>query len=146
MSTTEIKSLHEQFVMPTYAPEIALVRGDGCRVWDAEGHEYLDFIAGIAVVSLGHCHPVLVQAIREQAGRLMHVSNLFYNEQQPKLARAISKRALGGKSFFCNSGAEANEGLIKLARRWGHDAGRHEVISFGNSFHGRNGEVSQEKG
>ena len=137
MSTTEIRSLHEQFVMPTYAPEIALVRGDGCRVWDAEGHEYLDFIAGIAVVSLGHCHPVLVQAIREQAGTLMHVSNLFYNEQQPKLARAISKRALGGKSFFCNSGAEANEGLIKLARRWGHDAGLHEVISFGNSFHGR---------
>jgi len=137
MNTNEIKSLHENFVMPTYAPEIALVRGDGCRAWNAEGKEYLDFVAGIAVASLGHCNPVLVKAIREQAGTLMHVSNLFYNELQPRLARTISERSLGGKCFFCNSGAEANEGLIKLARRWGHDAGRHEMITFKNSFHGR---------
>ena len=137
MNTTEIKSLYESFVMPTYAPEIALVRGEGCRVWDAEDNEYMDFIAGIAVVSVGHCHPALVRAMREQAGKLMHVSNLYFNELQPQLARVISERSLGGKCFFCNSGAEANEGLIKLARKWGHDAGRHEVITFSNSFHGR---------
>jgi predicted acetylornithine/succinylornithine family transaminase len=129
--------MHRQYVMPTYVPSLSLVRGEGVRVWDADGGVYLDFAAGVAVASVGHCHPRLVEAIRAQAGRLMHVSNLFYNELQPRLAEAISRRALGGRCFFCNSGAEANEGLIKLARRWGHGAGRFEVITLEGSFHGR---------
>jgi len=135
--TEEISALHKQYVMPTYAPELALVRGEGAVVWDADGNQYLDFLAGIAVCNAGHCHPKLVAAIRQQAGTLMHVSNLYYNEWQPRLARALSERALGGKVFFCNSGAEANEGLIKLARKWGHDQGRYEIITMKQSFHGR---------
>jgi predicted acetylornithine/succinylornithine family transaminase len=106
-------------------------------VWDAEGHRYLDFLSGIAVAGIGHCHPKLVKAIRTQAARLMHVSNLFYNENQPLLAKALSDRSLQGKCFFCNSGAEANEGLIKLARLWGSSQGRYEVVTMRNSFHGR---------
>jgi acetylornithine/N-succinyldiaminopimelate aminotransferase len=137
MTSEEIKQLHETYVMPTYAPGLALVRGEGTRVWDAEGRDYLDFVAGIAVAGVGHCHPRLVEAIREQAGRLMHVSNLYFNDRQPELARALSLRSLGGKCFFCNSGAEANEALIKLARKWGAEQGRYEVVSFRNSFHGR---------
>ncbi|MBU1693057.1 MAG: aspartate aminotransferase family protein [Verrucomicrobia bacterium] len=137
MNTQEISELHKQYVMPTYAPGLALVRGKGARVWDAEGREYLDFLGGIAVNVLGHAHPKLVKAIRQQAGRLMHVSNLYYNENQPRLAKALSERSLGGKCFFCNSGAEANEGMFKLARLWGHAQGRYEIISMSNSFHGR---------
>ena len=138
MSTTEeIIGLSKQYVMATYAPSIPLVRGKGARVWDAEGKEYLDLLGGIAVLPLGHCHPRVVKAIRQQAGRLMHVSNLYYNENQPKLAQALVARSLNGKCFFCNSGAEANEGLIKLARLWGHDQGRYEVITMRMSFHGR---------
>jgi predicted acetylornithine/succinylornithine family transaminase len=137
MNTQEIKDMHERYVMPTYAPGLALVRGRGPRVWDADGKEYLDFASGIAVTTLGHCHPNLVRAIRKQAARLMHVSNLYYNELQPRLAKALSERSLGGKCFFCNSGAEANEGLIKLARLWGADRGKHEIITMRGSFHGR---------
>lgn len=137
MNTTEIIDLHKAYVMPTYAPGLALVKGAGARVWDADGHEFLDFLAGIAVLNVGHCHPAVVQAIQEQAGKLMHVSNLYYNEKQPQLAKAISERAGGGKCFFCNSGAEANEGLIKLARLWGSKQGKYEIISMKNSFHGR---------
>ena len=133
----EIISLHVKYVMPTYAPGLALVKGRGAKVWDADGNAYLDFLAGIAVTNVGHCHPRLVRAIKRQAGRLMHVSNLFYNEMQPRLAQALSKRSLNGKCFFCNSGAEANEALIKLARLWGHDEGRYEIITMRNSFHGR---------
>ncbi len=154
MSTSEqIKQLHAQYVMPTYAPGLALVKGRGAKVWDADGNAYLDFLAGIAVTSVGHCHPKLTRAIKEQAGRLMHVSNLFYNEMQPRLAQALSERSLGGKCFFCNSGAEANEALIKLARLWGHDQGRYEVITMRNAFHGRTlatltatGQVKVQKG
>lgn len=137
MNTQEIAELHKQYVMPTYAPGLALVRGKGTRVWDAEGNEYLDFLGGIAVNVLGHAHPKLVKAIRQQAARLMHVSNLYYNENQPRLAKALSERSLGGKCFFCNSGAEANEGMFKLARLWGHAQGRYEIIAMTNSFHGR---------
>lgn len=137
MNSQKIIAMHNQYVMPTYTPELALVRGEGVRVWDAEGRKYLDFLAGIAVTVAGHCHPRLVEAIRQQAGRLMHVSNLYYNEVQPQLAQALSERSLDGKCFFCNSGAEANEALIKLARRWGNPQGKHEVITFRNSFHGR---------
>ncbi len=136
-TSEEIISLHKQFVMSTYAPGLVLVKGKGAKVWDADGKEYLDFLAGIAVLSVGHCHPKVVKAIKEQAAKLMHVSNLYYNENQPRLAQALSTRSLNGKCFFCNSGAEANEGMIKLARLWGHAQGKFEVISMTNSFHGR---------
>lgn len=137
MTFNELKELHTHYVMPTYAPSIALVRGQGATVWDADGKTYLDFMAGIAVCSTGHCHPAIVQAIQTQSERLMHVSNLFYNEQQPLLAKRLSDIGLGGKAFFCNSGAEANEALFKLARKWGAESGRHEIITMKNSFHGR---------
>lgn len=137
MNSQEISEMHKQYVMPTYAPGLALIKGNGTTVWDAEGNEYLDFLAGIAVLNVGHCHPAVVKAIQDQSAKLMHVSNLYYNELQPQLAKAISDRSLGGKCFFCNSGAEANEGLIKLARLHGAPHSRHEVITMKNSFHGR---------
>jgi predicted acetylornithine/succinylornithine family transaminase len=121
------------------------VRGLGCRLWDDEGRCYLDFCTGIAVCSLGHCHPRLVEASREQAGTLIHVSNLYQISQQAALAREINEHhvELPGKLFFSNSGAEANDGLIKSARRFGHrrpqtdGSPRFEVITFQQSFHGR---------
>lgn len=137
MNTSEIADMQKQFLIPTYAPQLALVKGEGTRVWDAEGNEYLDFLAGIAVLNVGHCHPNVVKAIQDQATTLMHVSNLYYNEKQPQLAKALSEKTGGGKCFFCNSGAEANEGLIKLARLWGSDKGKFEVVTMKNSFHGR---------
>ena len=137
MNTATIAELQNKHLIPTYAPELALVKGAGTNVWDADGNEYLDFLAGIAVLNVGHCHPNVVRAIQEQAAKLMHVSNLYYNELQPQLAEKLSAAAGGGKCFFCNSGAEANEGLIKLARLWGSDQGRFEVITMRNSFHGR---------
>lgn len=137
MNTSELAAIHEQFLVPTYKPELALVKGRGAWVWDLEGNKYLDFLAGISVLNVGHCHPKVVRALKRQSKRLMHVSNLYYNEHQPKLARVISEKSLGGKVFFCNSGAEANEGLIKLARKWGSESKKHEIITFRNSFHGR---------
>jgi predicted acetylornithine/succinylornithine family transaminase len=137
MKSSEIIELHKKYVMPTYAPGLVLVEGSGSKVWDADGKEYLDFLAGIAVLNIGHCHPAVVKAIQEQSAKLIHVSNLYYNENQPRLAQALSERSLGGKCFFCNSGAEANEGLIKLARLWGSTQGKYEVITMKNSFHGR---------
>ena len=133
----EIKRLHGNYLMPTYAPSLALVRGEGARVWDADGREYLDFGSGIAVNNLGHCHPAVVAAIRDQTTRLLHASNLYYTENQVRLARKLSNISLGGKIFFCNSGAEANECLIKLARLHGAPSGRFEIITMRNSFHGR---------
>ena len=94
--TDEVKNLYSKYVMPTYSPTRVLVKGKGTRVWDAEGGVYLDFMSGIAVTSVGHCHPAVVEAIRAQAGALMHVSNLFYNENQGKLAEKLSGLALGG--------------------------------------------------
>lgn len=137
MTHPSSKELHHQFVMPTYAPGLTLVRGAGVSVWDDTGKEYLDFMAGIAVCNTGHCHPAVVAAIQQQAGVLMHCSNLFHNELQPRLAQKLSGLALGGKVFFCNSGAEANEALFKLARKWGSASGRHEIVTMKNSFHGR---------
>lgn len=137
MNTTEISEMQKQYLIPTYAPQLALVKGAGTRVWDAEGHEYLDFLAGIAVLNAGHCHPNVVRAVQEQAATLMHVSNLYYNEKQPQLAKALSEKVGGGQCFFCNSGAEANEGLIKLARLWGSEQGKFEIVTMKNSFHGR---------
>jgi acetylornithine/N-succinyldiaminopimelate aminotransferase len=135
--TEDIKALHDQYVMPTYAPALALVKGEGTKVWDADGKEYLDFLAGISVLNVGHSHPTVVAAVREQVGKLTHVSNLYFNEKQPQLAAKLASLSMGGKCFFGNSGAEANEGLIKLARLWGHDDGKFEVVTMKNSFHGR---------
>lgn len=134
----QLAYLHGEFHAPNYAPGLSLVKGKGAYVWDADGKKYLDFVSGIAVTALGHSHPALVKAVKRQAGRLMHVSNLYYNDQAPFLAKELCEAAgTDWKVFFCNSGAEANEGLIKAARKWGSDQGRFEVITFRNSFHGR---------
>lgn len=132
-----IRELYEEYLIPTYAPGLVLVKGSGSYVWDASGNKYLDFVAGIAVNTLGHAHPSMLKAIHEQARKIIHTSNLYHNEQQAKLARKLSMRSLGGKCFFCNSGAEANEALIKLARLWGREQEKHEIITVANSFHGR---------
>lgn len=138
MSTTqEIAEMFKENVMPTYAPELALVKGKGTKVWDADGKVYLDFAAGISVLNVGYSHPTVVEAIQAQAAELMHVSNLYYTENQAKLAKRLADVSLKGKCFFGNSGAEANEGMIKLARLWGHDDGKYEVICMKDSFHGR---------
>lgn len=130
--------LHKQYVVNTYAPNLLLTKGKGARVWDSEGRSYLDFLGGIAVIQVGHCHPKLVAAVQKQAATLMHVSNLYYNENAPRLAsKLVEKFGVPSRVFFCNSGAEANEGLIKLARLWGSATGRHEIITMKNSFHGR---------
>jgi len=128
---------HRQFVLSTYSPELVFVRGQGCHLWDAAGRRYLDFGAGISVCNLGHCHPVVTEAIQRQAARLVHVSNLYANDQAPALARELVARAFDGRVFFANSGAEANEGLIKFARRWGSTRERHEIVCMEHSFHGR---------
>jgi acetylornithine/N-succinyldiaminopimelate aminotransferase len=135
LNLTDLQALERDWVMPTYARQpVEFVRGEGCRLWDAEGNEYLDFLAGISVAQIGHCHPALVEAIREQAGRLMHVSNLYYTEPAMRLARRLAESSLGGKVFFSNSGAEANECAIKLARR--HRRGG-EIVVLTDGFHGR---------
>jgi len=113
------------------------VRGRGTKVWDADGKVYLDFLAGISVLNVGHSHPKIVNAIQEQVAVLTHISNLYFNENQAMLAQRLSELSLHGKCFFCNSGAEANEGMIKLARLWGSKKGKYEVICMKNSFHGR---------
>ncbi len=139
MNTQEIANLQKEHLMPTYVPGIALVEGLGTSVWDAEGNEYLDFVSGIAVTNIGHCHPRMVRAVQDQVKTLVHVSNLYYNEKQPQLAKALAEHSglPGAKCFFCNSGAEANEGLIKLARLWGSDKGKYEIVTMQQSFHGR---------
>ena len=132
---TDLQSLERDFVMPTYArAPVEFVRGEGCRLWDADGQEYLDFLAGISVVQVGHCHPALVEAVSAQAARLMHASNLFYTDPAMRLAERLSRGSLGGKVFFANSGAEANECAIKLARRR-HRGG--EIAVLEGAFHGR---------
>lgn len=123
---------------PTYAPRsLTLVKGVGSRVWDEKGNSYLDFTGGVAVNSLGHCPPVLQKVLTEQSRRLMHVSNLFHSHEQNQMAAALVDRIGPGVVFFCNSGAEANEAMIKLARRVGTESGKTEIISARNSFHGR---------
>lgn len=119
--------------------DIAFVRGEGTTLWDADGRRYLDFLGGIAVTALGHSHPAVTKAIRAQAGKLLHTSNLYLIEPQVQLAEELVKRSFADRAFFCNSGTEAIEALIKLARRWGSekDAKRHEIIVASNAFHGR---------
>jgi acetylornithine aminotransferase len=128
-------------IFGTYARfPVAFVRGDGCRLWDDAGKEYLDFLAGIAVCSLGHCHPEVTRAISEAAGKLVHVSNLFYTYPQVELAAQLTRLSFADKVFFSNSGAEANEAAIKLARKYSRDTfgpGRFHIISMKDSFHGR---------
>ncbi|MCZ6707181.1 MAG: acetylornithine transaminase [Chloroflexi bacterium] len=118
---------------------ITLVRGEGTRVWDDAGNEYLDFIAGISTDNLGHAHPAMLQAIREQSEQLIHVSNIFYTVPQIELAELLVEQSGLQQVFFCNSGAEANEGAIKLARKWGRQQrdGSFEIITAQNAFHGR---------
>lgn len=139
-SLAELQEIERRCLMRTYrrAP-VEFVRGEGARLWDAEGREYLDFLAGISVCSVGHCHPAVVEAVREQAGRLMHVSNLFYTEPMLRLAERLSGASLGGRVFFSNSGSEANECAIKVARKHAHRRGVEapEIVSFDRDFHGR---------
>jgi acetylornithine/N-succinyldiaminopimelate aminotransferase len=140
MSLAEVRSLEDRYLMRTYKRgAVDFVRGDGARLWDADGKEYLDFLAGISVCSLGHCHPAVVAAVSEQAGRLLHVSNLFYTEPMARLAERLSESSLGGRVFFANSGTEANECAIKVARKHAHGRGiaAPEIVSFEGDFHGR---------
>jgi acetylornithine/N-succinyldiaminopimelate aminotransferase len=145
MATTEVNkrdwiALEHQYFQGTFKRQpITLVRGEGTRVWDSDGKAYLDFVAGIAVNVLGHCHPAIVQAVQYQVTQLIHVSNLYYNARQIELAELLGIQSNGMRSFFANSGAEANEGAIKLARKYGRlqRNGAYEIISMDNSFHGR---------
>ena len=141
MPTEELKQDAGHYLMHTYTRQpLSIVRGRGTKVYDLEGREYIDFVGGIAVNILGHGHPDLVQAIQRQAAQLIHASNLYYTEPQVKLAQVLVDHSFADKVFFCNSGAEANEAAIKLARRYSHDkygAGRFEIVTMKNSFHGR---------
>lgn len=133
----EVSELQSKYVMPTYAPNLLLVKGEGAYVWDDDDNKYLDFASGISVCNLGHCHPKVTKAIQHQASKLVHVSNLYMNENQPRLAEKLVKKGFDGVVFFANSGAEANEGMIKFARKWGSDKGKSEIIAMNASFHGR---------
>jgi acetylornithine/N-succinyldiaminopimelate aminotransferase len=140
MTNQEIIAQNSRYLFPLYprAP-IALVRGKGCRVWDADGKEYLDFFASTVVVALGHAHPGVTRAIREQAEKILHVSNLHHSEPQAVLAELLCRHSFADRVFFCNSGAEANEAAIKLARKYGaeYSDGRFEILTALGSFHGR---------
>ena len=140
MKTGKYQSVLDKFkkyVMPTYAPKLLIEEGQGAWVWDCDRRRYLDFATGISVCNLGHCHPVVTKAISEQAGKLVHVSNLYMTENQPVLAEKLINHCFDGVVFFANSGAESNEGMIKFARKWGSDKGKSEIISMVDSFHGR---------
>ncbi len=135
MSLAELQELERRYAIPTYVRNpVQFVRGAGARLWDVEGNEYLDFLAGISVLNVGHCHPRVVAAIQKQAETLTHVSNLYYTEPAIRLSAALSESALGGKVFLCNSGAEANEAAIKLARRAKPGGG---IVVLNDGFHGR---------
>lgn len=133
-----IRELFQKHVVPSYGRfDLALSHGAGSYVWDCRGRRYLDLGGGIAVCSLGHANPEITEALIEQSKKLVHVSNLYYQEPQGRLAQRLAGKLGSGKFFFCNSGAEANEGLYKLARKFGHDQGRYEILTAFNSFHGR---------
>jgi len=137
----DVKTVCKNNICSTYARlPVLFVRGEGCRLWDETGKEYLDFLAGIAVCNLGHSHPEITQVLCEQAGKLVHVSNLFFTEPQARLAAELIRLSFADKVFFANSGAEANEAAIKLARKYSRDRygpGRFHVITMKDSFHGR---------
>lgn len=138
MNTADVIATYDKYVMETYKRvPLCIERAKGAMVWDIDGKEYLDFFPGWAVSGIGHCHPKVVAAIKKQAARLLHVSNNYYSRLQGRLAGRIIDSSFPGKVFFANSGAEANEAAIKLARRYGHGKGRFEVITCLKSFHGR---------
>ena len=138
-NTQDILDLYKANVMPTYAPSLVLASGTGVTVRDVDNRVYYDFTSGIGVHNVGHCNPRVVEAIREQAGAMTHCSNLFVNAPATLLAKKLVELSgLGGKAFFCNSGAEANEAAIKLARKWGsQNGGRYEIVTMRQGFHGR---------
>ena len=153
MTTAEIKAMATEYIINTYGDRnLAFVKGEGPYLWDADGKKYLDFLGGLAVNGLGHCHPKVVEAIREQAGNLLHTSNLYYIQPQAELAKLLIDNSDMDQCFFCNSGAEANEAAIKLARKYAKDVeirslrldifeddgtDPYEIITMDNSFHGR---------
>ncbi len=138
MEMKEVAGNYEKYVVGSYTRTgLVFVEGKGSYLWDSDGKKYLDFFPGWAVSGLGHCHPRVVQAIKEQAGKLIHIANNHYHPWQGALAKRLSELSFGGKVFFCNSGAEANESAIKLARLYGRNTGRYGIISMENSFHGR---------
>ena len=137
-SQKKIREIFDENVVPSYSRfDLVLERGQGSYVWDADGTRYLDLAAGIAVCALGHAHPEITEALITQSQKLIHISNLYYNELQGRVAQRIVDLIAPGRVFFCNSGAEANEGLFKFARKFGHDDGRYEIITAIDSFHGR---------
>ena len=141
MITSDILADSQKYIMNTYGRQpLVLVKGRGAKVYDSDGREYLDFVSGVAVNNLGHCHPRVVVALQKQAQRLMHVSNHYHNEPQINLAKALVRNSFADKAFFCNSGTEAVEAAIKLARRYSREVlkqDRYEVITMHGSFHGR---------
>ena len=142
MTTThDLLALADRHMLKTYKqPPLVMTRGEGCRLWDTEGRRYLDLYAGIAVCALGHAHPALVRAVSEQVARLGHIANYYYNDRQIELAAELTRRTGLDRVFFCNSGAEANEGALKLARRhhWVRgERDRSEIVATWSSFHGR---------
>ncbi len=140
-SVDTILSLADTYLAPNYGSrDLTLVRGEGAYVWDVEGRRYADLLAGLGVNNLGHCHPRVVEAIRQQAGELLHISNLYLNEPQIALAKLLVENSGADQVFFCNSGTEAVEAAIKVARRYSFDhfgEGRYEIVTLENSFHGR---------
>ena len=137
-TTDEIIKLYDDYVIPNYIRNpIVQVKGDGVYIWDANGRRYLDLFSGWAVSNLGHCHPNVVAAIQKQAATLQHAPNIYYTIPQGELAKRISVNSFGGQCFFCNSGAEANEAAIKLARIHNEDTGKFKIITMNDSFHGR---------
>src|SRR2546425_11086757 len=142
MDTKTLLEWSAKYHTPNYGARapICLVRGDGTRVWDSDGREYLDFGCGIAVTSLGHCHPRVTGAIREAAATLLHVSNLYHTAPQIHLAKLLCEHSFAQRAYFCNSGAEANEAALKLVRKYAKEryaSDRYEVIATRNAFHGR---------
>ena len=137
-TTTEMA---DKYMFNTYARfPVTLVRGQGCRVWDENGKEYIDFVGGIAVCALGHSSPLVTRVLKEQSETLVHVSNLYYTTPQTELARMLAENSFADRVFFCNSGAEANEAAIKLARRYANEKSekqKNTIVSMDNSFHGR---------
>lgn len=135
MSLSALQAIESDHLIPNYARQpVEFVRGEGARLWDAEGAEYLDFLSGISVLNVGHCHPAVVEAVREQVGRLTHATNLFYTEPAMRLAQRLADSSIGGKVLFVNSGTEANEAALKLVRK---AKPRGEIVSFHGAFHGR---------
>jgi acetylornithine/N-succinyldiaminopimelate aminotransferase len=140
MKLSELQELESRWVMGTYARmPVEFVRGEGARLWDSDGKEYLDFLAGISVCSVGHCHPAVVEAVRAQVGTLTHTSNLYLTEGGVRLAQRLCESSLGGRAFLCNSGTEANECAIKLVRKHAHGRGaaEPEIVVLEGAFHGR---------